>query len=61
MATNNAADTTGNLKDRIEDITGAAFFTPVGNSTYDAILTRYVKEGVRDVVDRTLQVIPLKT
>ena len=51
MATNNAADTTGNLKDRIEDITGANFFTPVGFSTYEAILTRYVKEAVRDVVD----------
>ena len=58
MATNNAADTTGNLKDRIEDITGANFFTPVGFSTYEAILTRYVKEAVRDVVDRTLQVNP---
>lgn len=58
MATNNSTDTTGSIKDRIEDITGANFFTPVGSSTYNQILTRYVKEGVRDVVDRTLQANP---
>ena len=45
---------------RIEDLAGKDFFVlPMGsNSSYEGVLTRYVKSGVRDVVDRTLQVNP---
>ena len=55
MSINNS---TGNLRERIEDVTGPDFFIPAGTSSYNDILTRYVREGVRDVVDRTLQVNP---
>ena len=48
------------IKQRVEDLVGANFVTPSssstdGGSTYDELLTRYMHEGVRDVVDRTLQ------
>jgi hypothetical protein len=45
---------------RIEDLAGDSFFTlsSTSESTYNSVLTRFVKEGVRDVVDRTLQVNP---
>lgn len=54
---------------RIEDITGPDFFTDttvtpqddgttIETSNYYDILTRFVKEGVRDVVDKTLAVNP---
>jgi hypothetical protein len=57
------------ILDRIEDITGTEFFednttitlddgTQEVISNYHSILTRFVKEGVRDVVDKTLQVNP---
>jgi len=42
---------------RIEDIAGKDFFEAT-NTSYNTVLTRYCREGVRDVVDRTLQQNP---
>ena len=42
---------------RIEDIAGPDFFE-APNTSYNVVLTRYCREGVRDVVDRTLQQNP---
>jgi len=45
---------------RIEDLAGDNFFAlpSTSSSSYTEVLTRFVQEGVRDVVDRTLQVNP---